>query len=77
MVTDERDGCKNDVITCIPEMETLRVKDLPSFLTVVDASNYMFQYLMREVENTLPTSLGLLNTYEELEGPYLCFSLCR
>ncbi|GLJ48796.1 hypothetical protein SUGI_1028980 [Cryptomeria japonica] len=68
---DDRGSCKNDVITCIPEMEALRVKDLPSFLTVTDAADYMFQYLLREGQNTLQASLVLLNTFQELEGPVL------
>ncbi|XP_057824662.2 7-deoxyloganetin glucosyltransferase [Cryptomeria japonica] len=68
---DDRDRYKNDVITCIPEMEALRVKDLPSFLTVTDAEDYMFQYLLREAQNTHPASLVLLNTFQELEGPLL------
>ncbi|KAH9318094.1 hypothetical protein KI387_019863, partial [Taxus chinensis] len=67
----DEESCKNEVIPCIPEMETLRVKDLPSFLTVTDASDYMFQYLLREAQNTHSASLVLLNTFEELEGPVL------
>ncbi|GLJ48790.1 hypothetical protein SUGI_1028860 [Cryptomeria japonica] len=68
---DDSGSCKNDVISCIPEMEALRVKDLPSFLTVTDAEDYMFQYLLREAQNTHQASLVLLNTFQELEGPVL------
>ncbi|GLJ48792.1 hypothetical protein SUGI_1028910 [Cryptomeria japonica] len=68
---DDSGSCKNDVITCIPEMEALRVKDLPSFLTVTDAEDYMFQYLLREAQNTHQASLVLLNTFQELEEPVL------
>uniref|UniRef100_A0A0D6QT64 Glycosyltransferase n=1 Tax=Araucaria cunninghamii TaxID=56994 RepID=A0A0D6QT64_ARACU len=68
---DNTGSNKDQVITCIPEMPTIRVKDLPSFMTVTDHSDYMFQYLLREVQNARQASLVLLNTYEDLEGPVL------
>eukprot|EP01018_Ginkgo_biloba_P035958 Gb_31148 [translate_table: standard] len=62
----------DELITAyIPGMSTLRLRDLPSFLTVKDSSDFMFQYLKREAQNTRQAALVLLNTFEELEGAVL------
>lgn len=65
------DQYKDELITCIPEMTTLRLKDLPTFMTVTDSSDFMFQYFLNAGQSTLQASLVLVNSYEDLEGPVL------
>ena len=52
-------------------MTRLRVKDLPTFMTVTDPSDFMFQYKLNAGQSTLQASLVLVNSYEALEGPVL------
>lgn len=66
-----RNVSNGQLISCIPGMTELRLKDLPSFLTVTDSSDFMFQYAKNEAQNTLQASLVLLNTFDDLEGPVL------
>eukprot|EP00252_Welwitschia_mirabilis_P008777 TRINITY_DN2092_c0_g1_i9.p1 TRINITY_DN2092_c0_g1~~TRINITY_DN2092_c0_g1_i9.p1 ORF type:complete len:465 (-),score=12.82 TRINITY_DN2092_c0_g1_i9:150-1544(-) len=58
-------------VTCIPKMECLRVKDLPSFCNVTDMADFLFQYVQRETQEIGNADLIIINTWEDLEGPVL------
>jgi hypothetical protein len=65
-------GYMEEILTCIPGMPPLHVKDLPSFLQVTDRTkDYMFGYLKSEGQATLEADMVILNTFDELEGPVL------
>jgi len=72
---DERcftNGYMEEILTCIPGMPPLHIKDLPSFLQVTDSSmDYMFGYLKSEAQASLEADMVILNTFDELEGPVL------
>jgi len=73
-IKDEKeihDQSKDELISCIPEMTALRLKDLPTFMTVTDSADFMFQYFLNAGKSTLQASLNLVNSYEDLEGPVL------
>jgi len=68
---ENHDQSKGQLISCIPGMTEVRLKDLPSFLTVTDSSDFMFQYMKNQAQNTLQASLLLFNSFDDLEGPVL------
>eukprot|EP00253_Pinus_taeda_P001153 PITA_01153 len=68
---DSHDQSRGQIISCIPGMTEVRLKDLPTLLTVTDPSDFMFQFVKNEAQNTLQASLVLLNTFDDLEGPVL------
>lgn len=73
-IKDEKeiyDQSKDKLISCIPGLTALRLKDLPTFMTVTDSSDFMFQYFLNAGQSTHQASLILVNSYEDLEGPVL------
>jgi len=69
---DERcftNGYMEQIISCIPGMPSLRVKDLPKTFQVTDSSNYMFQFFRSEAQAALEADLVILNTFYELDPP--------
>lgn len=66
-----QDQSKDQLISCIPGLTALRLKDLPTFMTVTDSSDFMFQYFLNAGQSTHQASLILVNSYEDLEGPVL------
>eukprot|EP00253_Pinus_taeda_P022103 PITA_22103 len=59
------------IITCIPGMPPLRLKELPSFCLVTDPSDFFFQNSINQAQGTLAADGLILNTFDELEGPVL------
>jgi len=65
-------GYMEQILTCIPGMPPLHVKDLPSFLQVTDRTkDYMFGYVKSEGQATLEADMVIINTFDELESPVL------
>ncbi|KAH9307214.1 hypothetical protein KI387_035125 [Taxus chinensis] len=62
-------GYMEEVISCIPGIPVLRMKDVPSFF--YDATNYMFQFLVTQSQAAMSADFVLLNTFDELEGPVM------
>eukprot|EP00253_Pinus_taeda_P026556 PITA_26556 len=64
-------GYKEELITCIPGMAPLRVKDLPSSLLLTENSNYyyVFEFNKIQAQATLEADLVILNTFDELDRP--------
>nr|ABR18044.1 unknown [Picea sitchensis] len=60
-------GCMEQIITCIPGMPPLRVKDLPTSLRHKD----MLEIVTSEAQAALEADLVLLNTFDELDRPIL------
>eukprot|EP00253_Pinus_taeda_P036640 PITA_36640 len=65
------DQSKGKLISCIPGLTALRLKDLPSYLTGPDSSEFMFQYFLNAGKSTHQASLILVNSFDDLEGPVL------
>eukprot|EP00253_Pinus_taeda_P015761 PITA_15761 len=61
------DGYMEQIITCIPGMPPLRLKDLPTAFRHKD----MFEFVTGEVQAALESDLLLLNTFDELDRPVL------
>eukprot|EP01018_Ginkgo_biloba_P005276 Gb_32741 [translate_table: standard] len=64
-------GYMDKVITCIPGMASLRIRDLPSFCFVNDASDYMLNFAMTEAQSCRQASALILNTFDESEQPIM------
>lgn len=65
-------GYMEEIVSCIPGMAQLHVKDLPSFFQVTESTkDYMFDYLRTEGQAALEADMVILNTFDELEGPVL------
>lgn len=74
-IADERcltNGYMEEIISCIPGMPPLRVKDMPSFFQVTESNwSYMAYFMSSEAQATLQADLVIFNTFDELEGPVL------
>ncbi|GAB2229107.1 hypothetical protein Droror1_Dr00023243 [Drosera rotundifolia] len=65
------DDDMDELVRVIPGMETsLRRRDLPSFFQIQDASNYDFKNIINVTHQTRRATL-ILNSFEELEGPFI------
>ena len=60
-------GYMEQIITCIPGMSSLRVKDLSTSLRCRDMS----EFARSEAQAALEADLVLLNTFDELDRPVL------
>lgn len=62
----------DELVRVIPGMETsLRRRDLPSFFQIQDASNYCFKNIINVTHQTRRATSLTLNSFEELEGPFI------
>ncbi|KFK44333.1 hypothetical protein AALP_AA1G244500 [Arabis alpina] len=55
------------VIDWIPSMESLRLKDFPSFICTANPDDIMLHFIIREVEQSKRATAIILNTFEDLD----------
>ncbi|OMP02705.1 UDP-glucuronosyl/UDP-glucosyltransferase [Corchorus capsularis] len=64
-------GYLDQVLDWVPGMKNIRFGDLPSFFRTMDPNDKMFNYLLKEIENTKKASAIVLNTFDSLEQDVL------
>ncbi|KAJ0988624.1 hypothetical protein J5N97_006980 [Dioscorea zingiberensis] len=64
-------GYLDTLITTVPGMKNLRLKDFPTFLRTTNTNDIMLNYCIREAKRAAMGSAIILNTFEDLEGPIL------
>ncbi|XP_059287667.1 7-deoxyloganetin glucosyltransferase-like [Lycium ferocissimum] len=64
-------GYLETTLDCIPGMENIRLRDLPSFLRTTNPDEYMIKFVLQETERARKASAIVLNTFEALESEVL------
>eukprot|EP01018_Ginkgo_biloba_P015353 Gb_40427 [translate_table: standard] len=64
-------GEEDELVTCIPGMAALRVKDLPGFLLEEDLSNFFNEHMKNMTKRCAEAAAVLFNSFDELDGPIL------
>nr|BAG80542.1 glycosyltransferase [Lycium barbarum] len=64
-------GYLETTLDCIPGMENIRLRDLPSFLRTTNPDEFMVKFVLQETEKARKASAIVLNTFETLESEVL------
>ncbi|XP_060173252.1 7-deoxyloganetin glucosyltransferase-like [Lycium barbarum] len=64
-------GYLETTLDCIPGMENIRLRDLPSFLRTTNPDEFMIKFVLQEIERARKASAIVLNTFEALESEVL------
>ncbi|XP_060173249.1 7-deoxyloganetin glucosyltransferase-like [Lycium barbarum] len=64
-------GYLETTLDCIPGMENIRLRDLPSFLRTTNPDEFMVKFVLQETERARKASAIVLNTFETLESEVL------
>nr|XP_027095146.1 7-deoxyloganetin glucosyltransferase-like isoform X1 [Coffea arabica] len=60
-------GYLDTVLDWIPELEGIRLKDLPSFLRTTNPDDFMVKFVLQETQRARKASAIIINTYQQLE----------
>nr|XP_043636726.1 7-deoxyloganetin glucosyltransferase-like [Erigeron canadensis] len=69
--SDLTNGYLDNIVECIPSMEGLRLKDLPTFLRTTNPDDIILNYIIQETNRSKKASAVLVNTFEDLEHDVL------
>ena len=64
-------GYLDTTIDWIPGMRDMRLRDLGGFMRVTDPKDFMLNFVIDEVQNSLKASMTIFNTFEDLEHEVL------
>ncbi|GKB45236.1 7-deoxyloganetin glucosyltransferase-like protein [Tanacetum coccineum] len=68
---DLTNGYLDTIVDCIPSMQGMRLKDMPTLLRTTNPEDILINFLIRETSRSKSASAIVLNTFDELESDVL------